>query len=149
MIFAFKMGWRYQSMYEKDQKLNLRSGSEEDPWQAGNLGWQIRRSSHGWRPPTDVLETESAYVVVVEIAGMRGSDFKVTFEGHILSIRGARHDSNARKAYHQMEIDYGEFLTEVHVHAPVVADNIDASYSDGFLRIQLPKASPKKIDIED
>ncbi len=138
-------------MTEKTQQLHLRSGSEDDPWHAGqgHLGWQIRRSSHGWRPPTDVLETDEAYVVVVEVAGMRGADFTVTFEGHILSIRGTRHDSNARKAYHQMEIDYGEFVTEVHVHAPITAAEIDASYGDGFLRITLPKASPKKIEIED
>ena len=138
-------------MNKKDQKMSLRSGSDDDPWQTGQgpLGWQIRQSSHGWRPPTDVLETDEAYVVVVEVAGMRGSDFNVTFEGHILAIRGNRHDSNARKAYHQMEIDYGEFITEVHVHIPIEAANIDASYSDGFLRIHLPKASPKKIDIED
>jgi HSP20 family protein len=138
-------------MNKKVQKMSLRSGSDDDPWQTGQgpLGWQIRRSSHGWRPPTDVLETDEAYVVVVEVAGMRGADFNVTFEGHILAIRGNRHDSNARKAYHQMEIDYGEFITEVHVHIPIEAAKIDASYSDGFLRIQLPKASPKKIEIED
>jgi HSP20 family protein len=138
-------------MFKKDPKMNLRSGAEDDPWQAGQgpLGWQLRRGSHAWRPPTDVLETDDAYVVVVEVAGMRGSDFNVTFEEDILSIRGTRHDSNARKAYHQMEIDYGEFITEVHVHIPIEAANIDASYSDGFLRIHLPKASPKKIEIED
>jgi HSP20 family protein len=138
-------------MRDKDTKLQLRSGSDDDPWPAGqgHLGWQIQRSSHGWRPPTDVLETDDAYVVVVEVAGMRGADFTVTFEGHILSIRGTRHDLNARKAYHQMEIDYGEFGTEVHVHIPISASEIDASYSDGFLRILLPKASPKKIEIED
>ena len=138
-------------MYKKEEELSLRSGSDDDPWQAGQspLGWQIRRSSRGWRPPTDVLETDEAYVVVVEVAGMLGGDFNVTFEGHILAIRGNRPDLNARKAYHQMEIDYGEFITEVHVHMPVEAAKIDASYSDGFLRIRLPKASPKKIDIED
>jgi HSP20 family protein len=138
-------------MYEKDEKMSLRSGSEDDPWPAGqgSLGWRINRGSNAWRPPTDVLETDDAYVVVVEVAGMRGADFNVTFEGHILAIRGARQDSNVRKAYHQMEIDYGDFITEVHVHVPIESAKIDASYSDGFLRIHLPKASPKKIEIED
>lgn len=138
-------------MSEKEQKMNLRSSSEDDPWQAGQgpLSWQIRRGSHAWRPPTDVLETDDAYVVVVEIAGMRGADFNVTFEGHILAIQGNRHDSNARKVYHQMEIDYGEFVTEVQMHVPIEAAKIEASYSDGFLRIHLPKSSPKKIEIED
>lgn len=138
-------------MRKKDQKIILRLGAKDDPWQAGQgaLGWRIQQGSLAWRPPTDVLETEDAYVVVVEVAGMRGADFTVTFEEHILSIKGTRHNSNERKAYHQMEIDYGEFTTEVHVHTPIESTKIDASYSDGFLRIYLPKASPKKIAIED
>jgi HSP20 family protein len=138
-------------MVEKDDKMSLRSGAEDDPWPASqaSLGWRIRRGSHAWRPPTDVLETDDDFIVVVEVAGMRGADFNVTFEGHVLSIRGARQDSNARKAYHQMEIDYGDFITEVHVQVPIEAAKIEASYSDGFLRIHLPKASPTKIEIED
>ena len=138
-------------MHDKDQRLILRSGADDDPWQAGQgtLGWRIQHGSHAWRPPTDVLETDEAYIVVVEIAGMRGVEFQVTFDEHILSIKGSRHDSNERRAYHQMEIDYGEFITEVHVHLPIESAKIDASYSDGFLRIHLPKASPKKIAIEE
>ncbi|TFH36155.1 MAG: Hsp20/alpha crystallin family protein [Anaerolineales bacterium] len=138
-------------MDKKDLKIHLRSGAEDDPWQTsqGPLGWRIRRGSHSWRPPTDVLETENAFLVVVEVAGMRGADFNVTYEGHILSIKGNRYDSKERKAYHQMEIDYGEFMTEVHLPIPIEASEIEAAYSDGFLRIHLPKASPKKIAIED
>jgi HSP20 family protein len=138
-------------MHKKDQKLNLRSGTDDDPWRTrqGSLGWRIQRGSHAWRPPTDVLETDEAYLVVVEVAGMRGADFNVTFEEHVLSIKGTRQDSDERKAYHQMEIDYGEFITEVHVNIPIEATKIDASYNDGFLRIRLPKASPKKIAIEE
>lgn len=138
-------------MVDKDKTLRMRSGSEDDPWQAGQspLGWRIRRGSHAWRPPTDVLETENAYIVIVEIAGMRGADFHVTYDGHILLVRGVRHDSNERMAYHQMEIDYGEFITEIHIHIPIDETKIDASYSDGFLRIHLPKARPKKIEIEE
>jgi HSP20 family molecular chaperone IbpA len=48
-----------------------------------------------------------------------------------------------------MEIDYGEFITEVRIAIPIDSASIDASYSDGFLRIELPKASPKKIEIEE
>ena len=138
-------------MLKKEHQLILRSGSEDDPWNASQspLGWRLRRASHAWRPPTDVLETDDAFIVLVEIAGMRGADFTVTFEEHVLSIRGTRHDNNARKAYHQMEIDYGEFITEVRISIPIDSAGIDASYSDGFLRIELPKASPKKIEIEE
>jgi HSP20 family protein len=94
-----------------------------------------------------VYETETAYMVVVELAGMRGVDLTVSFEHEILSIHGSRSEAGGGKAYHQMEINYGEFLVDVHIHAPVDRDRIEATYRDGFLRVALPKALPKTIAI--
>ena len=133
-------------------RVQLRSSSNDDPWSVEpgrSPGWRLVRKSHVWRPPTDVLETETTYNVVVEIAGMRGAEFSVTFDQRVLTIQGARTDTNPRKAYHQMEIDYGEFATEVEVSNPVDASGIEATYSDGFLRVVLPKAHPKKLPITD
>jgi HSP20 family protein len=93
------------------------------------------------------LETDEAFLVLVEIAGMRGMKFSVTYDNDVLSIRGNRPDSNVRKVYHQMEIDYGDFEAEIQMPHKVDAAAIEATYSDGFLRVVLPKASPKNIDI--
>lgn len=131
-------------------RIELRSSSDDDPWGAGSmsgLGWSSAKRSHAWRPPTDVLETDESFLVMVEIAGMRGMDFSVTFDDQVLSIRGNRPDSNVRKVYHQMEIDYGDFETEIKVPHKIDAGAIEATYSDGFLRVVLPKATPKNIEI--
>lgn len=131
-------------------QINLRSGSDDDPWGSSSirgLGWRSTKRSHAWRPPTDVLETDEAFTVIVEVAGMRGMDFSVTFEDQVLSIRGNRPDSNVRKVYHQMEIDYGDFATDLQMPRKIDAAAIEATYSDGFLRVVLPKASPKNIEI--
>ncbi len=109
--------------------------------------WAVRRRPHLWRPPTDVFETEEAYVVMVEVAGMREAEFAVTLDRQILSIRGTRADSPTAKAYHHMEIAYGEFATEVSLAVPIEAATIQASYADGFLRVVLPKSLPKQISI--
>ncbi len=132
--------------------LRLRSSSDDDPWGSSSirgLGWRSAKSSHAWRPPTDVLETDEAFFVIVEVAGMRGMDFAVTFDDEILSIQGNRPDSNVRKVYHQMEIDYGDFATDIQVPRKIDAAAIEATYSDGFLRVVLPKASPKNIEISE
>jgi HSP20 family molecular chaperone IbpA len=118
------------------------SGSEHDSF------WGIKRRTHTWRPPTDVYETDEGYHVRVEIAGMRGADFAVTFEKQTLVIRGIRSDESSQRAYHQMEIAYGEFETSVQVVEAVVVPDIEASYVDGFLRVELPKAQPKVVSIE-
>jgi HSP20 family molecular chaperone IbpA len=46
-----------------------------------------------------------------------------------------------------MEIDYGEFASDVQMPHKIDAAAIEATYSDGFLRVVLPKASPKNIEI--
>lgn len=124
--------------------------TEDDSWPpraANDIMWGLKRSAHKWRPPTDVFETEHDYRVVVEIAGMRGTEISVTFEGQTLAIRGERHESDPHRAYHQMEIAFGEFESAVHIPQSVKADEIQASYVDGFLRVTLPKSKPTQVEI--
>lgn len=103
--------------------------------------------SRPWRPPTDVYEVENAIIVRVEIAGMRESDFALSLVERTLYIRGIRQDVNERRAYYQMEIPYGEFSTEIELPYPIIVEEIEAIYRDGFLRIVLPKARPHQIKI--
>ena len=136
--------------YDSKHRVLMMSGENEGWGQQAleGLGGRVVRRSHAWHPPTDVLETDDAVVVVVEIAGMRGLNISVTFDRQILSIRGARPDTNICKTYHQMEIDYGEFASDVQVPSRVDSDKIEATYSDGFLKVVLPKAVPREIDIK-
>lgn len=108
-------------------------------------GWQVRLQSHLWSPPTDLFENEFAYVVRVEVAGMRRQDFNVLLEHSLLTIRGTRPDTPERRAYHQMEVRFGEFSTTVALPGPVNEETSSAEYEDGFLVVSLPKASQKKI----
>ena len=109
--------------------------------------WRIATRPHVWRPPTDVFETEDAIIVRVEIAGMRESDFSIHLLDRSLVIRGARQDIQERRSYHQLEIPFGEFSTEIDLLIPVATDQIEAVYRDGFLRVTLPKARPHQIKI--
>ena len=101
--------------------------------------WQVQVRSSAWSPPTDVYETERDYIVRVEIAGMSGADFEVTFEDGYLVIAGARPDIQERRAYHQMEIRFGRFSVALGLPGPVSVDESRAEYLDGFLAVTLPK----------
>jgi len=114
-----------------------------------NLRWRIASRPHIWRPPTDVYETEDRFIVRVEIAGMREEDFSIQLIERSLQIRGVRQDVSERRSYHQMEIPFGEFSTEIDLLVPIAADNIEAVYRDGFLRVILPKARPHQIKVGD
>ena len=112
------------------------------------IRWRIAVRSYSWRPPTDVYETEDAIVVRVEVAGMRTSGFSISLDKRNLQIHGNRPDNSERRAFHQMEIPFGEFNTEVELPYEVAAGLVEATYRDGFLRIVLPKAGPHSIHIE-
>jgi HSP20 family protein len=110
--------------------------------------WRIISRPHAWRPLTDVYETEDAMIIRVEVAGVRESDFTISLIDRNLSIHGIRQDTSERRAYHQMEIAFGEFHTEVELPYQVISDKVEAIYRDGFLRITLPIALPKHIKVE-
>jgi len=101
--------------------------------------WTLTYQGHVWRPPTDVYETDNNVVVKLEAAGMAEDDFNIIFDNGVLAISGVRRDSATKVGYHQMEIPYGEFYTEVHVPVPINVDNIEATYQNGFLFVTLPK----------
>ncbi len=129
-----------------------RSGSRMDATAfmvAGVSNWQLTLRSNHWRPPTDVYETEDRFVIQIEIAGMRDGEFSVSIEENILSIRGNRPDIPDRRAFHQMEIHFGEFGTDIELPNLVDINLITADYQDGFLWINLPKIHPKQIIIGD
>jgi len=107
---------------------------------SGIVNWRLTVQPNVWRPLTDVFETQDSFVVRVEIAGMKESDFSITLDNQILSISGIRPDFPERKAFYQMEIHFGEFGSEIEIPGPVDQDRVEAVYQDGFLRVNLPKA---------
>jgi len=111
------------------------------------VSWQVMTSV--WSPPTDVYETESEYVVRVEVAGMRESDFEVVFEDGHLFVNGIRPDVPERRAYHQMEIRYGKFSTVISIPGPVDIEQSEAEYKNGFLAVVLPKLKSTNVKIEE
>jgi HSP20 family protein len=112
------------------------------------IGWQVGIHSYAWSPPTDVYETETSFVVRVEVAGMRESDFTINAEDNFLLISGVRSESPERHTYHQMEIRFGEFSTAVELPLGIDVSKADADYQDGFLTIILPKLKPANIIIK-
>jgi HSP20 family protein len=100
-----------------------------------------------WHPPTDVYETDAHYVVRVEVAGMSKADFTISIADRTLIITGVRQDPSDKLAYHQIEIHYGAFRSEVILPGPVDDGDTEAVYSDGFLKVVLPKRPIQKVPV--
>jgi HSP20 family protein len=104
------------------------------------IEWQVRAIPSTWEPPSDLFETEGSYIVRVEIAGMREKAISVTLDGDLLLISGTRDDRSGRRAFHQMEIRFGDFAVAASLPGPVDEQAVTATYDDGFLFVTLPKA---------
>ncbi len=109
--------------------------------------WNINSKLHTWRPPTDLIETDDAYIVRIEIAGMNVEDFTITYKQNILTIDGTRWEKYPDCAFHQLEIPSGDFSSSVEIPSPINENAVAAVYENGFLHITLPKAKIRKIKV--
>jgi HSP20 family protein len=66
-----------------------------------------------------------------------------------LDISGSRPDLQLNRAYHQMEIPYGNFRSTIKLPSAVDGSLVTAEYHDGFLLVTLPKAFPTIIEIKE
>jgi HSP20 family protein len=111
------------------------------------LKLEITPHSHAWHPPSDLFETETGYIVRIEIAGMSENDFSVNYDKNSLVVLGKRSTSDAKCAYHRMEILYGDFSTRIQLPDEADLSHANAEYENGFLTIHIPKAKPVNINI--
>jgi HSP20 family protein len=113
-------------------------------------GYMVWRPNTQFHPPTDVIELSDRLVVRIEVAGVRPDDFNVSLMNHHLVITGRR-DRPALEgaAYHRVEIGYGEFRVQVALPWEVAADDVNASYREGFLQIELPRQAETVVRVVD
>ena len=105
------------------------------------------------RPRVDIREEDDAFVVHVELPGVKLSDIHVEVERGMLSIRGERKlttDEAVRKSYRRIEQHYGAFSRTFSLPDNVDADAISANLNSGVLDLRIPKRAsnaPRKITI--
>lgn len=94
-----------------------------------------------WSPSMDVYETDEAYEVILEIAGVPRETIHIGFLHDMLTVKGKRTDEARPESarYSQMEINYGPFQKEVRFPNPIERTAISAQYRDGLLKVVLPK----------
>ncbi len=99
-------------------------------------------TTRGWVPRLDMHETEAGLSVTLEIPGVGREDIDVTLEGSYLRITGERRSPDPQDCvrWHQMEISYGPFERVIVLPWEVDTDDMKATYQDGFLKIEIPRA---------
>jgi HSP20 family protein len=111
----------------------------------GSLTW-------GWNPVVDIYDNEDNIVIKAELPGVSKKDIEIDIKDRILTLKGERFADNEVKedTYYRRERTYGRFERSFTLPANVDPDKIKADYSDGVLKIEVPKPEnqkPKQITV--
>ncbi len=107
-----------------------------------------------WIPAVDVVEKHDAYLIACELPGVDPSQIELSFEQNVLTIRGRKNigfEGNAGDVrVYAAERVSGNFERAVRLPEFVDGEHISADFTNGLLRITVPKAEaaqPRKIKI--
>lgn len=106
-----------------------------------------------WVPPLDVHETETGYVITVELAGLRSGDVDITVDDNVLTLRGERpfYRGLPEESFHRIERRFGPFQRRMSLPQGADTAHIEASMADGLLTIEVGKAAqpqPKRVEVK-
>ncbi len=117
---------------------------------ARDFAWGEDAAKGSFVPAVDIRETDSAFVVHAELAGLSKDDIQITLEDKVLRIAGERRfeKEDEKDNYRRIERAYGSFSRSFTLGGGVDPENVSAAFKDGILTITVPKkeeTKPRKI----
>jgi HSP20 family protein len=147
-------GWQHLRQSASDALTGFKPGEQTNLPSKKEVDDMFYLPSAGWSMlGGDVFEDDRRVVVRLEVPGLDKSDLDIEVQEGALIVRGEkrfeREDSTGR--YRVLQCAYGSFRRIVPLHVPVLSDQANASYKNGVLRVELPKAEaarPRKVPIK-
>jgi len=101
----------------------------------------------------DVYQTNNEVVIKAPIAGVKPEDIDIAINDDVVTVKGARKQEKEIKQddYYCQECYWGAFSRSVILPVGVASDKAKATFKDGILTINLPKATAaraKKIRVK-
>jgi HSP20 family protein len=97
-------------------------------------------------PAMNVAETESQFVVTLELPGLDVKDVQIELMGNQLQISGERkwEEEKKGKEFHRVESQFGRFTRTLTLpdNLRLSKESIEATFQKGVLAIHVPKLEP-------
>ena len=99
-----------------------------------------------YSPLMNVSETESDYLILMDLPGVKKKDVDVNLNNGIITVLGERKTSEKSDENNHIwyETNYGKFSRSFELTSDIVEDKIKANFKDGVLNITIPKAEEIK-----
>ncbi len=106
----------------------------------------------GWTPALDLYDEKDRFLVSVELPGLAKDAISISLQDGMLTLSGERkHEREGKEGEtFRSERYFGKFQRSVTLPAAVDASKVKATYKDGVLLVDLPKAEeakPKQIQV--
>lgn len=95
----------------------------------------------------NVNETDTVYYVEAELPGLNPEDIDIRIEDSVLTISGESSSENIEREGERIlmsERRYGKFSRSIRLPNTVDTDNIEATYHNGVLELELTKLPEKQ-----
>lgn len=118
-------------------------------WNNDLMDWNLTNfsESNSSLPAVNVKETNDEYCIEVAAPGMTKDDFKINLHNNVLTVSSEKKEekNEEKENYTRKEFSYQSFQRSFTVpENNVKSDAIEAAYSDGILKITLPKREEVK-----
>jgi HSP20 family protein len=113
---------------------------------ATNLRHEQRAYSGEYHPPLDVLETDTALEIIMDVSGIPREALRVVFRASVVIIAGEKAPSPAaaEQTFHLVEREFGRFARAVRVNGAFDVGSARAAMRNGELTIVLPKMQDRR-----
>lgn len=108
--------------------------------------------SRGFVPAVNIKESNKTFVLEMAVPGMSKEDFSIEVEKEVLTISSQEKEEKEGKEevkeekYHLREFSTPSFKRSFRLPENLIdTEKIDASYTNGVLRLSLPKKEEVKI----
>jgi len=103
-------------------------------------------------PALNVWANQDEALVTAELPGVNPDDLDISVVGETVTLSGSRAlpETGEDITWHRHERWHGEFSRTMQLPFRIDADNVDASYQNGVLKVTLPRAQedrPKRISV--
>lgn len=96
-------------------------------------------------PAVNISESEGHYHIELAAPGLKKEDFKISVDRDVLTISAQKEEKEENKKINRKEYSFASFVRSFNLPDLIDHSNIEASYVDGILKIDIAKKEEAKV----